>query len=319
MQKVGIISIDKVKEEKVKWIWEPYIPKGKITIIQGDPGDGKTTLALSLIAFLTTGKALPGENGNKPPINVIYQTAEDGLADTIKPRLLSMGADCSKVFVINEEERELTLSDSRIEQAIVENNVQLLIFDPMQAYIGSKTDMNRANEIRPIFKKLTKIAEKTDCAVILIGHMNKTKGTKTSYRGLGSIDFRASARSVLVVGRSRENIDTRIVAHDKSNLAYTGRSVVFKLTQKSGFVWKDFCDITPDELLSESSPQTKLGKMEMEIVKMLSMGNIETKKIFNRGKELGIGERTIKTAKKNVGVHSFKKGNVWYSQFENDK
>nr|WP_197082484.1 AAA family ATPase [Rubeoparvulum massiliense] len=117
--------------------------------------------------------------------NVIYQTAEDGLSDTIKPRLLAAGADCTKVIVIDESRKELTLSDKRIEEAIIETNAQLLIIDPLQAYLGSGVDMHRANEIRPIFKNLSCVAERTGCAIVIIGHMNKAGGTKGLYRGLG--------------------------------------------------------------------------------------------------------------------------------------
>ena len=139
-----------VDVEDVHWIWYPYIPYGKVTIIQGDPGEGKTTFILALIALLTNGEPLPEEEVGADPINVIYQTAEDGLGDTIKPRLLSAGADCERVLVIDENETELTLSDERLEQAITATGAKLIVLDPMQAYLGEDVDMHRANEIRPI-------------------------------------------------------------------------------------------------------------------------------------------------------------------------
>ena len=111
--KLKLIKMSSVDVEEVQWIWYPYIPYGKVTIVQGDPGEGKTTFILALIALLTKGEPLPEEETATEPINVIYQTAEDGLGDTIKPRLLSAGADCDKVLVIDENEVELTLSDER--------------------------------------------------------------------------------------------------------------------------------------------------------------------------------------------------------------
>lgn len=224
-KELKLIQMSQVAVEEIQWVWYPYIPYGKITVIQGDPGEGKTTFVLALIALLTKGEPLPEEEQGTEPINVIYQTAEDGLNDTIKPRLLSVGADCERVIVIDENEMELTMSDEKLEQAIKKTNAKVIVLDPIQAYLGGDVDMHRANEIRPIMKRLALLAERTGCAVILIGHMNKMGGAKSAYRGLGSIDIRAAVRSVLVVGRVKDEPTLRIVAHDKSNLAPEGKSI----------------------------------------------------------------------------------------------
>jgi len=131
MPELKIITMRDIERESVKWLWEPYIPQGKITIIQGDPGDGKTTMALAIAAAVTTGIPLPDNCGCTAPASVIFQTAEDGLADTIKPRLEQLGADCGRVHVIDEGEKSLSLADERIEQAITETNAKLLIIDPL--------------------------------------------------------------------------------------------------------------------------------------------------------------------------------------------
>ena len=127
------------------------------------------------------------------------------------------------VLVIDEAKRELTLSDERIEKAITQNGARLIILDPIQAYMGEKTDMNRANEVRPMFRRLADVAERTGCAVILIGHLNKAAGGQSAYRGLGSIDFRAAARSVLLIGRVKREPNVRVIVHDKSSLAPEGK------------------------------------------------------------------------------------------------
>lgn len=222
MSKLRLLTMSNIQMEKVRWLWYPYLSRGKITIIQGDPGEVKTTFVLALAALLTRGLSMPGDTESLPPMNIIYQTAEDGLADTVKPRLTALGADCSRVLVIDESERELTLSDRRIAQAIQETGAGLLVLDPIQAYLGEGADMHRANEIRPIFKRLGQLAEQTGCAIVLVGHMNKMQGAKSAYRGLGSIDFRAAARSVLLVGRSKDDPETRVVVHDKSSLLPLG-------------------------------------------------------------------------------------------------
>ena len=169
-----LIHMEDVVSKEVEWLWYPYIPYGKITIIEGDPGEGKTTLVLKLAAALSRGLPLPCDDDKEyEPIHIIYQTAEDGIEDTIKPRLEKAGADCSMIRVIDETDKELSMTDDRLEQAIIETGARLIILDPIQAYIGATVDMHRANEIRPVLKHLGIIAEKHNCAIILIGHMNK--------------------------------------------------------------------------------------------------------------------------------------------------
>lgn len=311
-QQLRLISMSDIQVEEVKWIWYPYIPRGKITIVQGDPGEGKTTFVLALVALLTTGLPLPESEMALPPMNVIYQTAEDGLADTIKPRLTTAGADCSRVLVIDESRKALTLRDERLEEAVKETDAGLIVLDPLQAYLGEGVDMHRANEVRPVFKKLCAMAERTGCAVILIGHMNKMQGAKSSYRGLGSIDFQAAARSVLLVGRSRENPNLRIVAHDKSSLAPEGQSVAFELSPETGFQWKGYCDATVDELLSGSgSAVTKTMQMEDALREMLS-APVAAEEIQKSADGMGVSLRTLMIAKKNLGVISEKQGDRWF-------
>lgn len=318
-KELKLIKMSSVEVEEIRWIWRPYIPCGKVTIIQGDPGEGKTTFVLAMIALLTQGNPLPEREISGERINVIYQTAEDGLADTIKPRLLAAGADCERVLVIDESENELTFSDERLEKAIRKAGAKLIVLDPLQAYLGSDVDMHRANEIRPIFKRLCLMAEETGCAVILIGHMNKTQGAKSSYRGLGSIDFRAAARSVLVVGRLKEEPTIRIVAHDKSSLAPEGKSIAFALDPDSGFQWKGYCETSVDELLAgKGSLLSKTTQAENLLWELLQDEPAATEIILQKAQELGISERTVKIAKQNLGVSSVKIGGKWFAKMPED-
>ncbi len=315
MSKLKLLTMSDIPAEEVRWLWYPYLPRGKITIIQGDPGEGKTTFVLALASLLTRGLPVPGNTESQPPMNIIYQTAEDGLADTVKPRLTALGADCSRVLVIDESERELTLSDRRLAQAIQETGAGLLVLDPIQAYLGDGVDMHRANEVRPIFKRLGQLAEQTGCAIVLVGHMNKMQGAKSAYRGLGSIDFRAAARSVLLVGRSKDDAETRVVVHDKSSLAPEGASILFSLHADTGFSWSGFCDTTASELLSGSSPAaTKTEQAERLLLELLEKGEISSEELVRRSSALGISERTLKIAKQNQGVVSVRRGGRWYAK-----
>ena len=195
-----MIKMSEIQSQEVAWLWYPFIPYGKLTIVQGDPGDGKTTLVLNIAAKLSKGEGIDSEMKLTESLAVIYQSAEDGLADTVKPRLEAAGANCENISVIDESVKSLSMIDERLEEAVIRTKAKLLILDPIQAYLGGGMDMTRANEARDMTKKLAALAEKYQCAIVLVGHMNKAAGNKAAYRGMGSIDFFAVARSVLLVG-----------------------------------------------------------------------------------------------------------------------
>ena len=231
-----MIKMLEIQSQEVAWLWFPFISYGKLTIVQGDPGDGKTTLVLNIAAKLSKGEGLDSEMKLTEPLNVIYQSAEDGLADTVKPRLEAAGANCENISVIDESIKSLSMIDERLEEAVIRTKAKLLILDPIQAYLGGGMDMNRANEARDMTKKLAALAEKYQCAIVLVGHMNKAAGNKAAYRGMGSIDFFAVARSVLLVGRVEGEANIRAVVQIKNNLAAFGHPKAFELSE-DGFHW----------------------------------------------------------------------------------
>ena len=301
-------------------------PDGKlilVTAINPTPaGEGKTTMVLQIIAKLTKGEAVLPSGSDEPaleektmdlePVNVIYQTAEDGLGDTIKPRLLSAGADCSRVMVIDDNDQALTMMDARLEEAIIQTKARLVVLDPIQGFLGTDVDMRRANEIRPLMKRVAVLAEKYHCAIILIGHMNKNSNGKSSYRGLGSIDFQAAARSVLIVGRIKDEPEVRVVCHTKSSLAPEGKAIAFRLDKNNGFEWIGEYDISADELLNGEGKGQKTRKAKEFLLEILADGGMAQKKIEEEAEKLGIKKKTLRNAKMELGIDSVKRGNQWY-------
>ena len=311
-----LINMEQVEIEKIDWLLYPFIPFGKVTIVQGDPGEGKTTMVLQIIAKLTKGEAVLPSGSDEPalegktmalePVNVIYQTAEDGLGDTIKPRLLSAGADCSRVMVIDDNNQALTMMDARLEEAIIKTKVRLVVLDPIQGFLGAAVDMHRANEIRPLMKRIAVLAEKYHCAIILIGHMNKNSNGKSSYRGLGSIDFQAAARSVLIVGR------IRVVCHVKSSLAPEGKSIAFRLDKDTGFEWIGEYDISADDLLSGDNRGQKIHAAKEFLKEILASGSVAQTKVAEEAESRRIKKKTLWNAKKELEIDSVKIGNQWF-------
>ena len=206
----------------------------------------------------------------------------------------------------------MDMRDERIEQAIIQTNAKLLILDPLQAYLGENIDMNRANEARSATKKLSAISERTGCGIILIGHMNKGSASKAAYRGIGSVDFYAVARSVLLVARVPEQPNIRAIAQIKSNLALEGETNAFRLDE-NGFEWIGGYDVSVDELLSGFISSNKQNQAEALLKKLLDEHkSLPWSDIIAKGKSIGVSARTLDNAKKQLGITSVRVGKVWH-------
>ena len=238
-----------------------------------------------------------------------HRTTVDGLKTTMDSQNARMKAIRRDI--------PLTLADERIARAIRENNAKLVIIDPVQAFLGADVDMNRANEVRPIFRSLGDIAQATGCAIVLIGHLNKAVGTQSTYRGLGSIDITAAVRSLLFIGKLKDSPTTRVLIHEKSSLAPPGQSLAFSLGDEKGFEWIGAYDITADELLAgtdTAKTESKTAQAEALILELLADGkrmpSAELEKAVN---ERGISSRTMRTAKSRIGdrLVTEKDGTAW--------
>ncbi|GHU53418.1 hypothetical protein FACS1894132_05520 [Clostridia bacterium] len=283
-----------------------------MAVIQGDPGTGKTTLALAVAAHLSIGRPLPEIIGEPLIGESIYQSAEDDGDDTLAPRLSALGADSDMVSDISVPFNDIENDCELLENAIREVNAKLVVIDPWQAYIGS-SDMNRASDIRRLMTGLAGIAAKTECAIVTIAHMNKSQGAKNLYRGLGSIDFAASARSVLQITLSPEDKNIRIMSHIKSSLSRDCEPLMFTIGGDSAV---EFLGVYGGEVAFGDGEETIIEESKKElakeiIVQMLADGKQRATAVRDACKTAGIGDRTIDEAKSELKVKSSKTTKEW--------
>jgi len=309
-----IVRLAEVEPEEVAWLWEPYIPLGKLTILEGDPGVGKTWLALQLAAIVSRGAPFPGPDGvpkeRREPANVVYLSAEDGLADTLRPRLDKAGADVSRVFALTgwegvdpetgqKKAGSITLAAlDVIEAALRQVKPALVVVDPIQAYMGAGVDMHRANEVRPVLAGLAALAERYKCAALCIRHLGKSQQDRAIYRGLGSIDFAAAARSILLVGQHPEDERKRVLAQSKNSLAAKGASIAFEL-REDGFFWCGVANVTAEALLAPAKSEEEKSAVDEAadfLREALADGPRPAKEVIKEAGSLGINEKSLRRA-----------------------
>ncbi len=269
-----------------------------------------------IAAAISRGQPLPGMEKPFPASDVIVQNAENGLSTVIKPRLEMLGADCTKIHSITDSGKRLTLTDSRIEAAIRKHNAKYICIDPVQSYLSDSFSMNRAESVRPALMHLERVAERTQSAILLVGHISKGRG-KAQHKGLGSVDLVNAVPSVLLLGRAAGlEPDERVISHMKGNFTELGLSQKFRLNKTDGFQWMGECDITPDEIINFNAKKDKedRGKIS-EAVEFLSEiladGALSTAEVIELAEESGIAKRTLERARKEMGVKSSKVDGVW--------
>ena len=283
-----VVKASEIEPKEVKWLWYPYIPFGKVTLLQGDPGDGKSKLMLSIAALLSKGEPLP------------FTETEENL------------------IFIKEGEKSLSFGDNRIREAIEMYHAKLLILDPMSSYIGESCSMNNANETRAEFNHLIAVAKDTGCAIVIIAHMNKMRDTNPLYRTNGSIDIAGAARSILAITRTpnKEVPAERYLVQVKSNLAPTGSAILFEVSEK-GVDFISEMEMTAEEAFQSLAPKIgrpndKEVKAKAFLMEMLKDGEMLSSDCEEKLEAAGFKKSTIKKAKKNTGVISRKKGFLWY-------
>lgn len=324
-----VVKLADIEEKQVEWWWEGRIPRGKLTVIDGDPGLGKSWLTNYLIAQATVGNPLPGEAQKRRAHRVLLMS-EDDPEDTIKPRLRVMGADLEKVLILKGMQGEqgavkkITLSEiATFRKTLLIWRPDVVIIDPAVRYMGD-LNTNAATEVRSVLDPLTEAAKEFNCAIIAIRHLNKDEMKKAMYRGQGSMDFIGAARSAfVVVEHPDDDSKLRVLCHTKINNAPKSPSLTFSIQQDADkigrFVLGFEIDETADELLdarrNNSQPAKRNGKLDIAkgfLWGALSWDARSASEIVAKAEKANIKERTLERAKQTAGIVSIKKGDEWF-------
>lgn len=309
-----VVRMSDVEAEDVKWLWYPYIPIGKVTMFEGDPGLGKSWFTMFLAATMSNKTKLKGVNGMKYG-KVLIMSAEDGLGDTLRPRLDVLDADTKRIYAYA---RPVALDDDGF--AEVEAQIELIkpilvIIDPIVAYMGGNVDLFRANETRVIMSGLSEIAMRHQCAIMAVRHLTKGGKDKSIYRGTGSIDITAAARSVMMVGPHPEEPNSRCICHIKSNLAPRGQTIEYSLDahRNQPFRFDGFNNLTPEDIMKANPDNMNRGTEDAEkfLIETLKKKSQYQEDLYRDAEAMGITQKSLKAAAEKLEVRKIKnKGKI---------
>ena len=314
-----VTRLSDVEPADVQWFWDKYIPYGKVTLLAGDPGLGKSWVTLDLAAKLTVGGQTPDRLSSMDVGSVILLTAEDGLADTVRPRIDGQGGDSALVHAVNctldptQHGRILSLVDDTIalELLVRELDAKLVIIDPLNAFTGG-TDSHVDAQVRRALTPLTNLAENTGAAVLVVMHLNQSTLQPALYRVQGSVGFVGAARSVLIVVRDNDNPDMRLMVPIKANLSGDMPAVRFTITDEPVLEWHGTVEVDVADLLAPQQPKTGNGKpsalarAQDFLMELLVGGPLPADTVFREGSKEGFSERTIQRAKNSLSIKSEK-------------
>jgi putative DNA primase/helicase len=297
-----------VAPEVVTFLWLPYLPLRKLTLLEGDPGQGKSWLAAAIAAGGSLGRGLPGMAPFAPFRSLIF-TAEDGLGDTLRPRLEALEADLRLVYG-HDKPVHLDAPEglAEVEREIAARRPQLVIIDPVVAFLGTRTDIYRANEVRAVLRPLADLAEGHGCAILAVRHVNKLKGGRAIYAGQGSIDFSAAARSVLLAGSAPGDASEHALIQIKSNLAASGAACGYRFDE-GRFRWTGASRLRAADLLAAEAPSEELSSRDEALtflLEILGEGPVAAREVLAAAKQAGISERTLRRVKSREGIEARK-------------
>lgn len=313
---INFHRLSDVEPEEVQWLWYPYIPAAKLTLIEGDPGQGKSFMTAALAADLSAGRKLPGMKEALPPQRILMLSAEDGLGDTIRPRVEAMNGNMQNIFVSDDYFILDEIGIKEMEELMKTTAATIVFMDPIVAYMGAKVDMHRANEVRGLMTALSDAAKRTGTAVVAVRHLRKAAvnggKTKAIYSGIGSIDFTAAVRSVLQVQETQSG--KKFMYHAKHNLTPKGASLAYSIGEDGAFHWEG--ELSEDEAATRkgAQPINRIPKAVADAQRflygLLRDGPQPSALVHSAAAERGISEQALNRAKPGF-VYSYKEGQIW--------
>ena len=299
----------------IHWLWKPYLARGKLAILDGDPGTGKSFVAVDLAARLSRGGPMPDGQPLPRPCVTLLMNAEDDWADTVRPRAGAAGADLARVFVVGSQsgsDPHPTFPDCHLDvvRLVAKHRADLLVIDPMMAYFPPRACVNSDQRIRQALAPLAALAHDSGCAVLLVRHLSKSGGTNAVYRGSGSIGILASARTGLLLACHPDDPELRVLAMTKSNLGPPAPSLGFRLpAAESGAAlrWTGPVDLTADELCGAQAATVSRRPRERAaafLTDALASGPRPVAELEALAAEKGLSWKTVVRAKDEMRVRA---------------
>lgn len=326
MPVLQVVRVSDVPQRPIEWVWPGRIPRGKLTLFQGDPSVGKSFVTLDIAARVSTGRDWPdAPSVDGTPGDVVLLSAEDDIGDTIRPRLEAAGADLNRVLAVAGVRRanrpatdafsledDLALLEMQLRAC---HDPRLVVIDPISAYLGS-VDSHTNADVRRVLAPLAEIASRNGVAVVAVTHLNKSGAGRAMYRGMGSIAFVAAARIVWSFSKDKDDSSRRLMLPVKNNITKETTGLAYRLVDDGGVCrvgWESApVTISADEALSDdaepSESRSEVQEAAEWLVELLGTGPVAQVEIIQRGEREGFAKRTIRRAKDALGLESRKSG-----------
>jgi len=338
LRKVGVRTLSDVTRQRISWLWHRRLPIGKVVVLDGDPSVGKSTLTSDIAARVSAGKPWPDGAEGCEPADVLLMSAEDGLGDTVRPRLEAAGADLTRIHALcsvpaitdDGESRQVPPSLPRdlprIEAIIRRHGVKLVVVDVLMAYLDGRTNSNSDQDVRGVLHQVADVAERTGCCIILIRHLNKSGGSSPLYRGGGSIGIIGAARVAFIVARDPEDHERRILAVSKINIDVEPPSLAYRLVSDefhgcARIEWEaNPVEHTAAQLLSLPVDEEERSERDAAVEWLENHleqngWEAEAKDVKKAARAADIAERTLQRARQRLGVQVERSGfparSVW--------